>query len=320
MSDSEKPKSWQERSQSIKHKWLVPFIFAEWLCEWFSYILGKWALLDICGHVGRFGVLVSIIVGVCVYVMEADERRIQAENQQKAKHHQAWQVINSAYGKPGDGGRKDALEDLNKDGISLTGVDVSQAYLPQLDLQNAYLWKANFSKANLFGAKLSHAVLQDANLSDADVSDANLSGALFTEANLSKINLSNTNLIEAGLFFADVSEANLRGANLSKANFHGANLSHANLSGAYLSGADVSGANFYGADLSKANLWKSNLRGIKKWRDIKSIKQANIFGVENPPDGFIEWATKHGAANIEDDEGWKKWPRMKLTEKTKEKQ
>jgi hypothetical protein len=83
MSDSEKPKSWKERKRSIKHKWLMPLIFTEWLCERLSYLLGKWALLDICGHIGRFGVLASIIVGVCVYVMEADERRMKAENERQ---------------------------------------------------------------------------------------------------------------------------------------------------------------------------------------------------------------------------------------------
>ena len=85
MNDSEKPKSsWRERRQSIKHKWLVPFVYVEWRCEQISERLGRWALLDICGHVGRIGVLLSIIVGVCVYVTERDERRLEAENQRIA--------------------------------------------------------------------------------------------------------------------------------------------------------------------------------------------------------------------------------------------
>jgi len=45
MSDTEKPKSWQERRQSIKHKWVVPFVYAEWLCERVSYLLERWAFL-----------------------------------------------------------------------------------------------------------------------------------------------------------------------------------------------------------------------------------------------------------------------------------
>ena len=86
MSNSEKPKSsWRERRQSIKHKWLVPFIFTEWLCEWVSYLLRQWAFLDILGHAGRLTILIAIIF----YFMEADERRMASENQRKAKHHQA---------------------------------------------------------------------------------------------------------------------------------------------------------------------------------------------------------------------------------------
>jgi hypothetical protein len=34
--------------------------------------------------------------------MEADERRMEAENQRKAKHYQAWQAINAAQGKSKD--------------------------------------------------------------------------------------------------------------------------------------------------------------------------------------------------------------------------
>lgn len=320
MSDSKKPKSWREFKQSIEPKWLrqkwfVPFTWPEWILKWISYLLGQWALLDLCGHIARFGVLVSIIVGVCVYVMETDERQMQAKNQRKTKHYQAWQVINLAQGKTGSGGRKDALQDLHKDEINLSGVDVSQAYLPQLDLEKASLSKANFSKANLFGATLSHAVLQYANLSEADVSEANLSGALLTMANLSKTNLSHSNLFEAGLYSADVSEANLSGAKLFEANLTGANLSHAYLFEANLSRANLNEVNFYGADLSEANLWKSDLLGIKNWRDIKSIKQANIFGVENPPDGFVKWATGQGAVIIEDEKEWIKLVQEKTQQK-----
>jgi hypothetical protein len=31
------------------------------------------------------------------------------------------------------------------------------------------------------------------------------------------------------------------------------------------------------------------------WRDIKSIQGANIYGVRNPPEGFIRWALENGA-------------------------
>jgi len=336
MSDSEKPKtflreciekigsSWQKRRKTIRRSWQVPFVLLEWICEEVSNLLKRWAFLDILGHVGRL----TILVGVIFYIKGCPERRMQSENlqmqvenlrqqlanQQKTKHYQAWQVINLAQGKPGSGGRMDALQDLNKDKISLSGVDVSQAYLPTVDLEGAYLPKANLSGSNLFASNLSHAVLQEADLSGADVSEANLSGAKLSEVNLSGANLSHTNLFEAGLFDANLFDADVHDANLARAKLVRTNLSHANLFRANLNDANVSDAN-----LSRAKLWNSNLRSIKNWLDIKSIELANIYGVENPPNGFIEWAKEHGAVIMEDDEEWKKLICEKRQEQTKEK-
>jgi hypothetical protein len=166
--------SWRERKQTIKHKWLRPLIFVEWLCERLSYLLGRWAFLEILGHVGRFSILASVVVGVGVYWWEADERRMQAENQRKAKHYQAWQVINAAQGKRSSEGRIDALQDLNMDKVSLRGVDVSNAYLSEIDLKDADLEDANLSGAILVAANLSRANIRGANLSGANLYEANL--------------------------------------------------------------------------------------------------------------------------------------------------
>jgi len=242
MNDSEKPKSsWRERRQTIKHKWLVPFIFAEWHCERVSSLLGQWAFFDILEQVGRLTILIAVIV----YFMEADERRI-------ARHNQAWQVISSAVGKSGNLGRMDALRVLAKDKVSLAGIELSNAFLRGLDIENAVLPDANF-----FGA-----VLSDADLSGAQLWDVNLFGA------------------------------NLFGTNLS-------------------------GANLFRANLARTNLQQSNLSHIKEWQEIRSIELANIDGVKNPPDGFIEWAKEHGAVSIKDTEEWKKLLREKSQEKTK---
>jgi len=48
----------------------------------------------------------------------------------------------------------DALQDLNRDGISLVGVDISGAFLPELNLENAKLERANISGADLRNANL----------------------------------------------------------------------------------------------------------------------------------------------------------------------
>ena len=112
MSDSEKPKtflqeciekivsSWQNRRKTVRRRWQVPFIFAEWICEGVSNLLKRWAFLDILGHAGRLTILIAVIF----YIKGCPERQRQAVDQRKAKHYQAWQVINAAKGKPGSGG------------------------------------------------------------------------------------------------------------------------------------------------------------------------------------------------------------------------
>ena len=310
MSDSEKPKCWTEHKQSIKHKWLVPFTLPGWLCGQLSYFLNQLAFLRILGHIGRL----IILVGVIYYFMGADERRIQAEDQRKAKHYQAWQVINTAYGKPGTGGRVDALQDLHRDGISLFGVDLSGAFLPELRLTKATLRQTNFAGANLYRANLAGADLRQASLAVAKLSGVNLTGA----------NLRDASLIGADLGGVDLAGADLWGANLAGANIHGANLT-----GADLRAADLAGANMWGADLTRANLWgvdlsgaalgKVNLENIQNWRAIKSMKQAKLYAIENPPAEFIAWATapEQGAVLIQTEDEWNKLIADKRQEQTR---
>ena len=56
-----------------------------------------------------------MLLAVVSYFSESKDRI-------KQKHYQAWQVINSAQGKGGSGGRIDALEELHADGVPLVGV------------------------------------------------------------------------------------------------------------------------------------------------------------------------------------------------------
>lgn len=276
MGQAEKPKSsWAERRKTIKYKWLLPFIFPEWLCEWVSYLLGRWAFLDILGHIGRLTILIAVIF----YFMEADERR-------KARHYQAWQIINAAQGQRGSGGRIDALQDLIRDNVSLTYIDLSNAFLMRIDLENAGLSRADFSGADLWQANLYKAVCQW----------TIFSGTILHGANLS----------EAILAGADLSGARLTLAHLSRATLYEANLSGANVFGAKLSGANLHLADLSDADLNGANLQNSNLSDIKNWRQIRSIELANVHGVKNPPLGFVEWAEQRGAVVIESEKEWRK--------------
>ncbi len=344
-------RSWRECRETVKHRWQVPFIFAEWLCEQFSHLLGRWAFLEILEYAGRLAILVAVIF----WCFESDDRKQAKEDQRKAKHYQAWQVINAAQGQTGSGGRIDALQDLNKDDVSLAGVDVSKAYLYGIDLESAKLDSANLSgaylsEANLSGANLSEAYLNDANLSRANLfvanltwanlSGANLTGANFSGAYLSHTNLSRADLHDANLFGAKLPDANLSGADLSHTNLSRADLGSASLSGAvlwtsnltraYLSWANLSGADLSHTNLSRANLGyvnlsgadlcESNLKGIKRWKYIRSIKYANIYGVKNAPDGFIEWAKEQGAVSMENIVEWESFVAEKLKEEQKVKQ
>ena len=42
----------------------------------------------------------------------------------------------------------------------------------------------------------------------------------------------------------------------------------------------------------------AELRDIR-WEHIANLKNANIFGVKDAPNGFVDWALKHGAQSAE---------------------
>ena len=236
-----RPEAWGLRRARLGRPWLLPFWALEWLSEWLAYVLSNWTFLELLEYFGSFGVLIAVIF----YFAESGDRV-------KQKHYQAWQVINTAQGKGGNGGRIEALEELNSDGVSLVGVDVAGAFLQ--------------------GVKLEHARLVRANLNAADLRDSDFAGADFSDANLQSANFR---------------RAELRGANLERVD-----LTEADLTNADLRGADLAGARLDGSDIRFTNL------GNAKWRDIRSAKNANIYGVVDPPEGFLDWARKHGAIEV----------------------
>ncbi len=242
----ERPAEWSVRRGGTSHSWLVPFIAFEWMWEWVAFALSRWSFLEVLEYLGTFSVLVAVIF----YFSESGDRV-------KQRHYQAWQVINTAQGKGGSGGRIEALQELNADKVPLVGVDVSSASLQGLDLHGANLLRSDFSSA--------------------DLRNSNLSQVNFTLANLNS--------------------ANLRGATLDRANLAQADLRNSDLNSTGLVGADLSGAVLDDADLRNADL-----SGIR-WQPIKSIQRANIAGVHNAPQGFIEWALKNGAIDRPGGEG-----------------
>ena len=142
----------------------------------------------------------SIFFAVISYFSESGDRL-------KQKHFQAWQVINTAQGKGGAGGRIDALEQLNEDGVALVGVDLSDAFLHGIDLKGGDLGRSNFSSADIRGGSFKDARMEYANLTSANIRNGSFQGA----------DLRNATLQDADLQGADLGDANLEGADLSKA-------------------------------------------------------------------------------------------------------
>jgi hypothetical protein len=240
----EKPDPWPVRRQRIKHAVILPFAALEWALDWTAFALSQWTFLRVLEYLEGFSVLVAVIF----YFSESGDRL-------KQKHYQAWQVINTAQGKGGNGGRIDALEELNMDGIALVGVDVAGAFLQGIHLEHGHLRRANFSASDVRDGYLNFAKLDDANLDRANFRESHLNGA------------------------------DLEGASLKEADLTDADLSDADFTGVYLTDADLNNANL------------ANLR----WSNIKDLKNANIYGVKNAPDGFVAWAKQHGAVETKPD-------------------
>ncbi len=239
------PPPWAEFKARARHGCLVPFYRMTWAADWAAYLLAKWPLVELLEYLGSF----SILFAALFYFAGAPDRL-------KQKHYQAWQVINTAQGKGGNGGRIDALQELNHDGVALIGVDVAGSYLEGVRLEKAQARRANFSRADAREAHFKQASLDD----------------------------------------ADMNSANFRGADLRDCSLTGANLDDADLFGASLAGADVAKAS-----LERADLRGADFKDIRHWQAIAKMRQANILGLRNAPEGFVAWARKMGAIETNSD-------------------
>jgi len=234
----EQPASWHDLTSRMKRRWLIPFVAFEWIWDWTAFLLSRWSFLEVLDYLGRFSILVAVIF----YFSESGNRI-------KQKHYQAWQVINTAQGKGGSGGRIEALQELNADGVPLVGVDVSSAFLQGLTLERANLLRADFSSADL-----RHSDLKSADFTNAD------------------------------LHFANFRESQLENASFQSADMTNVDLWEADLAGARLDDADISGADLRFAELKDV-----------QWKRLKKVTGANLAGVKDAPDGFVDWALTNGA-------------------------
>jgi hypothetical protein len=198
-----RPASWHIVKGEFKYRWLLPLRGVEWLWEWAAYGLSRWSFLEVLEYLGSL----SVLIGVIFYFSESGDRI-------KQRHYQAWQVINTAQGKGGSGGRIEALQELNADKVPLVGVDASSAFLQGVHLERANLLRADLSAADFRGGQLRSADLSYANLHAANFRGSDLDRAILSSANMSDTDFVGSNLAGAQLDGADMSSADLRNADL----------------------------------------------------------------------------------------------------------
>ncbi len=265
-------------------------LFLRWLIV-LSLLFGVIAIIDLLHDSGAEQQLLSrldsqlldkieslsILAGLLVFALEIPEQR-------KRANYEAWQVINSAQQQGGSGGRLQALQDLNQNGVSLARLTAPSAYLGGIDLRKADLTKAILNGAILDDANLSEAILIEAELKSSKLRDAfligtklcntQLVGADLTDANLENADLKSCNLISSQLSRSNLRGANLEGATLAKAILAGAILSNSIMERTDLRGATLSGAKFDGADCSNADFTSAILTGAEM-RGV-NLKMANV--------------------------------------------
>lgn len=220
---------------------------------------------------------IAVVAAVILYFKEIPERRAQ-------KHYEAWQVVDAAAKVPVSYARIRALEDLNRDGVSLKGIAALDANLEGISLKKAILTEADMTGANLSSADLTDAILlkirleratlKQANLSGADLTAADLRSAILTRAKLMNANLTGVKLTTAQLAYADLSGSTFTGGTLTEIKAVGSNFYYAKLYEADLSQGNFTEANFTEADLTGANLREANFRGVKGLTP-RAVRKAN---------------------------------------------
>jgi hypothetical protein len=216
-----RPEPWQTQRAALRHSWLAPLLAVEWVFEWIAYALSHWSFLEVLEYLGSFSILIAVIF----YFSESGDRL-------KQKHYQAWQVINTAQGKGGSGGRIEALQELDGDGVPLVGVDVSGAFLQGIRLPKASLVRADLHAVDARNSDFQSADLMGANLHSGNFRDSNFSGAHLQNADLGEADLCSANLSEAVLDGATLDAAELGNADLGEVKWQkitslkGANIRH----------------------------------------------------------------------------------------------
>jgi len=227
-----------------------------------------------------------------------------------------WQTIASSQG-----GRVEALRDLDARGVSLrhstlTDLVLAGDSLRRFDLRHANLNRAVVEGASLACSQLDSATFFASRLVRSDFSAASIIGADFSGSwasdevlfravdgryarfkgmtgggiDFEAGNLSYASFDSITLDRARFTRTDLTFAHFDNATVYAGDFTHAVVRYASLGGASLRGSVFRNADMRFADL-----DGIRDWRDILDVEGANIAGVRNAPPGFVEWAVSRGA-------------------------
>jgi BTB/POZ domain-containing protein KCTD9 len=260
----------QEEAKALKSWWKAPLFRGEKNLERFSRFLDE---MDIFRIIGKLASL-SVVLGVITYIVEIPQRAEQKTLEQRRTQYEAWQIIRANEGQRTSGGRIEALQDLHRDGVSLAGLNVSDAYLKGINLEHANIFSSTLSKANLSEANLDFVELGNSDLTEAYLASASLKSANLVRSGFESSDLSNADLTKANLFACD-----LRKADLTQAKLIDVNLKKANLMGTNLETADLSRAQVAGAFYDKSTVFPENFDPAKQGL-YKIVAGANLNGVD----------------------------------------
>jgi hypothetical protein len=214
-----KVRSWRKLKRDTPAS-LMPIAAGEWVLEKIVNWLGRLAIIDLIRIVGGL----SLVWVAVSYAMSASERREAAESQLKAKHYQAWQVINSASGMISDSGRSDALRDLIDDGVSLLGIKLASANLPGIDLSDGQLQDADMTNVIMLGGCFKRANLLNANMSNGVFDKSDFEGATLLGAKMKSTQLFYVSFDNADLSYADLRDAIVPTRLMAAKSIKGANI------------------------------------------------------------------------------------------------
>ncbi|MEM6277666.1 MAG: pentapeptide repeat-containing protein [Pseudomonadota bacterium] len=255
-----------------------------------------------------FATLVAIVVGVSAYIQET---RIWEEERAERKAdgvNRAWSIITTHA--PGNSGKGPAIEFLSKQGVPLTGIDLSCKTMgggwdeAQLRCQTpTYLSPVNLTGAVMEGSSLEGVNLKNSNISNTDLEGTGFSGStldfsdltmvygyradfqraslryiIAERANFHRAKFSRADLTRANLFGAGLEDAQLDKAVLARADLRSTVLEDANLRHSRLNGADLSNAWLYDASFAEANL--SSARLVGAYVEDAYFGRANVSGAD----------------------------------------